>query len=164
VTLLRVGLGSLVMTVGIATAALAQEPACAPLYAAAAKALDQPGISRTITVGDPASPSMSLEARKTTDGWFQKRGGTAWQPMRISPDVTERRLLKDPGAFTSCVGGATEQVNGEAARVWSYVTKLGPAATPSKMWISVARGLPLKVQAAQTLQVSTYQATPFPKP
>jgi hypothetical protein len=84
--------------------------------------------------------------------------------MAVSPETAERQMLANPGAFSQCVAGVVEPVNGEAARVWSYVTLLAPTPTPSKIWISVARGLPLKVQAATTLQISTYQAAPYAIP
>lgn len=140
--------------------AFAQETACKPLYDAARKAHTQVGIERTAVMGDPAKPSMTMTARKTASGWFMRRDAGAWQAMPIDPEVQERGMLDTDTAFRKCAAGATESVGGEAARVWTYET----AATPSTIWISVARGLPLKVQAQGVLQTSVYQATPFPKP
>jgi hypothetical protein len=80
--------------------------------------------------------------------------------MPVDPEVAERGMLDKGLAFSKCAAGATETIAGEPARVWTYET----AATPSRIWISVARGLPLKVQAQGVLQTSAYQATPFPKP
>ena len=143
-----------------ATSAAAQEPACKPLYDAARKAHTQVGIERIAVIGDPAKPSMTMTARKTATGWFMRRDAGAWQAMPIDPEVQERGMLDTDTAFRKCAAGATESVGGEAARVWTYET----AATPSTIWISVARGLPLKVQSQGVLQTSAYQATPFPKP
>lgn len=159
-------LGSVVVMATLAAggAAAAQDSSCAPLYAAARKALDQPGVQRIITIGDPARPTMTVEARKTSDGWYQKTGAAPWRQMAVSPEAKDRELLENPSSFGKCAAGATEAVNGEAARVWTYVATRGPTPTTSTMWISVSRGLPLKIQTAKTLQVSTYQATPYPKP
>lgn len=147
---------------GICTAgpAWAQESACQPLFDAARRAQTQPGIERTAVLGDPARPSMTMTARKTASGWFMRRGTGAWQAMPIDPEMQERGMLDDGSAFSTCVAGATEEVAGEAARAWTYVA----SGMPSTIWISVARGLPLKVQAPGALQTSVYQATPFPKP
>ena len=142
------------------TSALAQEPACKPLYDAARKAHTQAGIERIAVIGDPAKPSMTMTARKTATGWFMRRDAGEWQAMPLDPEVQERGMLDTDTAFRKCAAGATERVGGEAARVWTYET----AATPSTIWISVARGLPLKVQSQGVLQTSVYQATPFPKP
>ena len=140
--------------------AFAQGTACKPLYDAARKAHTQAGIERIAVIGDPAKPSMTMTARKTATGWFMRRDAGAWQAMPIDPEVQERGMLDTGTAFSKCAAGATESVGGGAARVWTYET----AATPSTIWISVARGLPLKVQAHGVLQTSVYQATPFPKP
>ena len=145
--------------VAVASAS-AQETACQPLYAAARKAQTQAGIERTAVMGDPAKPSMTMTARKTATGWVMRRDAGGWQAMPFDPEVQERGMLDTGTAFSKCAAGATESVGGEAARVWTYET----AATPSTIWISVARGLPLKVQAQGVLQTSVYQATPFPKP
>ncbi len=145
--------------VAVAPAA-AQDAACKPLYDAARKAHTQAGIERIAVVGDPAKPSMTMTARKTAAGWFMRRDAGAWQAMPIDPEVQERGMLDTDTAFRKCAAGTTESVSGEAARVWTYET----AATPSTIWISVARGLPLKVQSQGVLQTSVYQATPFPKP
>ena len=138
----------------------AQEAACQPLYDAARKAQTQAGVERTAVMGDPANPSMTMTARKTATGWFMRRDTGAWQAMPMDPEVQERAMLDKDMAFRKCAAGATDTVAGEAARMWTYET----AATPSTIWISVARGLPLKVQAQGVLQTSVYQATPFPKP
>ena len=143
-----------------ATSAVAQEPACKPLYDAARKAHTQAGIERIAVIGDPAKPTMTMTARKTATGWFMRRDAGAWQAMPIDPEVQERGMLDTDTAFRKCAAGTTDSVAGEAARVWTYET----AATPSTIWISVARGLPLKVQSQGVLQTSAYQATPFPKP
>jgi hypothetical protein len=148
------------LSVGAAVSASAQEPACQPLYDAARKAQTQAGIERTAVMGDPAKPSMTMSARKTATGWFVRRDAGAWQAMPIDPEVQERDMLDKGMAFRKCAAGATENVGTEPARVWTYET----AATPSTIWISIARGLPLKVQAQGVLQTSTYQATPFPTP
>lgn len=140
--------------------AFAQETACKPLYDAARKAHTLAGIERIAVIGDPATPTMTMTARKTATGWFMRRDAGAWQAMPIDPEVQERGMLDTDTAFRKCVAGTTESVGGEAARVWTYET----AATPSTIWISVARGLPLKVQSQGVLQTSVYQATPFPKP
>ncbi len=140
--------------------ASAQETACQPLYDAARKAQTQAGAERTAVMGDPANPSMTMTARKTASGWFMRRDGGAWQAMPMDPEVQERGMLDKGMAFHKCTAGATENVGTEPARVWTYET----AATPSTIWISVARGLPLKVQAQGVLQTSVYQAAPFPKP
>lgn len=140
--------------------ASAQEAACKPLYDAARKAHTVAGIERIAVIGDPARPTMTMTARKTATGWFMRRDAGAWQAMPIDPEVQERGMLDTDTAFRKCAAGTTESVSGEAARVWTYET----AATPSTIWISVARGLPLKVQSQGVLQTSVYQATPFPKP
>lgn len=140
--------------------AVAQEAACQPLYSAARKAHTQAGIERTAVMGDPATPSMTMTARKTASGWFMRRDAGAWQAMPVDPEVQERGMLDKGMAFAKCVAGATENVGSEPARIWTYET----AATPSTIWISVARGLPLKVQAPGVMQTSVYQTTPFPKP
>jgi len=140
--------------------ASAQETACRPLYDAARKAHTQAGIERIAVIGDPAKPSMTMTARKTATGWFMRRDAGEWQAMPIDPEVQERGMLDTDTAFRKCAAGATENVGNEPARVWTYET----AATPSTIWISVARGLPLKVQAQGVLQTSVYQAAPFPKP
>lgn len=140
--------------------AVAQEAACQPLYDAARKAHTQAGIERTAVMGDPATPSMTMTARKTASGWFMRRNAGAWQAMPMDPEVQERGMLDKGMAFAKCVAGATENVGSEPARIWTYET----AATPSTIWISVARGLPLKVQAPGVMQTSVYQTTPFPKP
>lgn len=141
-------------------AASAQEAACQPLYDAARKAQVQAGIERTAVMGDPAKPSMTMTARKTATGWFVRRDGGAWQAMPVDPEMQERGMLDKGTAFRSCAAGATDSVAGEPARMWTYET----AATPSTIWISVARGLPLKVQAQGVVQTSVYQAKPFPTP
>ncbi len=138
----------------------AQEAACRPLFDAARKAQTQPGIERTAVLGDPTKPSMTMIARKTASGWFMRRDAGAWQAMPIDPEGQERGMLDDGSAFSKCVAGATEVVGGESARTWTYVT----SGMPSTIWISVARGLPLKVQAKGTLQTSVYQTTPYPRP
>jgi hypothetical protein len=154
-------LGSVVVMATLAAgSAFAQDSSCAPLYAAARKALDQPGVQRTVTIGDPAKPTMTMDVRKTSDGWYQKIGAAPWRPMPISPETADRQFLENPSSFGKCVAGSTEAINGEAARVWNYVASMGPTPTSSKMWISVSRGLPLKVQTGRSLQLSTYQATP----
>jgi hypothetical protein len=142
----------------------AQDSSCTPLYDAVRKAHTQPGVERTSTIGDPAKPDMVMVARKTAAGWYQRMGTAPWQPMTIDPDAAEKRMLEGNGAFSKCAAGATEAVNGSPARVWTYMVAIGPAPTPSRMWISVDGGLPVKVQAEKVLQVSTYQSTPFPKP
>jgi hypothetical protein len=139
-------------------------PQCQPLYDAVRKALAQPGIERTVVLGDPARPDMRLQVRKTTAGWYQRRDDGAWQPMAADPEAGERRMLENTGAFTQCVPAGTEAVDGEPAQMWRYVAKIGPGAAPSQIWISVGSGLPLKVQAQRTVQRSTYRSTPFPKP
>jgi hypothetical protein len=121
--------------------ASAQEAACQPLYDAARKAQTQAGIERTAVMGDPAKPTMTMTARKTATGWFVRRDAGAWQAMPVDPEVAERGMLDKGLAFSKCAAGATETIAGEPARVWTYET----AATPSRIWISVARGLPLKV-------------------
>ena len=142
----------------------AQDAACKPLYDAVRKAHEQPGVERTSTVGDPAKPDMTMVARKTASGWYQRMGTAPWRTMAGDPDAAEKKMLENPSAFTKCTAGATEPVNGEPARVWSYAVAVGSAPTAARMWISVARGLPLKVQGDKVLQVSSYQATPFPTP
>ena len=154
--------GGLLLCVPMPTAA--QDAGCTPLYDAIRKAHEQPGVERTSTLGDPAKPDMVMVARKTATGWYQRMGTAPWRAMTIDPDAAEKKMLENAGTFTKCVAGATEAVDGEPARVWSYMVAVGPTPTASRMWISVARGLPLKVQAEKVLQVSTYQATPFPKP
>jgi hypothetical protein len=121
-------------------------------------------VERTSTLGDPAKPDMTMVARKTVAGWYQRMGTAPWRVMTIDPDAAEKKMLEDASTFTKCAAGATEAVSGEPARVWSYFVAVGPAPTASRMWISVARGLPLKVQGDKVLQISTYQATPHPKP
>ena len=148
------------LSVGAVAFASAQEAACQPLYDAARKAQTQAGVERTAVMGDPAQPSMTMTARKTSGGWFVRRDAGPWQAMPIDPEVQERNMLDKGMAFSKCAAGTTESVGGESARVWTYET----AATPSTIWISVARGLPIKVQAQGVLQTSVYQATPFPKP
>ena len=148
------------LSVAAVPAAAAQEAACQPLYDAARKAQTQAGIERTAVMGDSAKPTMTMTARKTATGWFVRRDAGAWQAMPADPEVAERGMLDNGTAFRKCAAGVTESVAGEAARKWTYET----AATPSAIWISVARGLPLKVQAQGVLQTSVYQATPFPKP
>ena len=161
VSRLLIGCG-LLLCVPMTTAA--QDAACKPLYDAVRKAHEQPGVERTSTLGDPAKPDMTMVARKTAAGWYQRMGTTPWRAMAIDPDAAEKKMLESPSAFTKCAAGATEAVGGEPARVWSYMVSVGPAPVASRMWISVARGLPLKVQGEKTLQISTYQATPFPRP
>lgn len=139
---------------------IAQEAACKPLYDAARKAHTQAGVERTAVMGDPARPNMTMTARKTASGWFMRRDGGAWQAMPTDPEVQERAILDAGMAFVKCAAGATGDVDGEPARIWTYET----SATPSSIWISVARGLPLKVQAPGVMQTSAYQNTPFPKP
>lgn len=139
----------------------AQDAACKPLYDAVRKAHDQPGVERTSTITEPP---MTMVARKTAAGWYQRMGTAPWRAMTIDPDAAETKMLENASTFTKCAAGATEAVNGEPAQVWSYVVAVGPAPVSSRMWISVARGLPLKVQGDKTLQLSTYQATPYPKP
>ena len=148
------------LSVVVVASASAQEAACQPLYDAARKAQTQAGVERTAVMGDPTKPSMTLTARKTASGWFMRRDAGAWQAMPVDPEVQERGMLDKGMAFRKCAAGATDSVAGEAVRMWTYET----AATPSTIWISVARGLPLKVQAQGVLQTSVYQATPFPKP
>ncbi len=143
-----------------ATSAAAQEAACQPLYDAARKAQTQAGVERTAVMGDPATPTMTMTARKTAGGWFVRRDNGPWQAMPTDPEIQERNMLDQGMAFSKCAAGATERVGGESARVWTYET----ASTPSTIWISVARGLPIRVQAQGVLQTSVYQATPFPKP
>jgi hypothetical protein len=121
--------------------ALAQDPGCRPLYDAARKAQTMAGVERTAVRGDPAKPSMTVTARKTANGWFIRRDAGAWQAMPLNPEVQERAMLDNGTAFSKCAAGATENVAGEPARVWSYES----ASTPSTIWISVSRGLPLKV-------------------
>ncbi len=121
-------------------------------------------MSRTVIMGDPSAPTMTMEARKTTAGWFQKVGPAPWKPMPVGPDNAERQMLQSPGGFAKCVAGANESLNGEVARTWTYVTLIGGSPTPSTIWISVSRGLPLKVQGESVTQTSSYQATPYAKP
>ncbi len=148
------------LSVGAVAFASAQEAACQPLYDAARKAQTQAGVERTAVMGDPATPSMTMTARKTASGWFMRRDADAWQAMPMDPELQERSMLDQGRAFHNCAAGATENVGTEPAQMWTYET----AATPSTIWISVARGLPIKVQAQGVLQTSVYQATPFPKP
>ena len=161
VSRLLIGCGLLL---GVPMTTAAQDAGCQPLYDAVRKAHEQPGVERTSMVGDPAKPDMIMVARKTAAGWYQRMGAAPWRAMTIDPDAAEKKLLEDPSAFTKCAAGATEAVNGEPAQVWSYLVAVGPAPVASRLWISVSRGLPLKVQSDKVLQVSVYQATPFPKP
>ena len=158
--LMAVAALSTALSVGPVATASAQEAACQPLYDAARKAQTQAGVERTAVMGDPAKPSMTMTARKTASGWFMRRDAGAWQAMPMDPEAQERAMLDQGMAFHKCAAGATENVGTEPARVWTYET----AATPSTIWISVARGLPIKVQAQGVLQTSVYQATPFTKP
>lgn len=139
----------------------AQDASCKPLLDAARKALTQPGIERTSTF---ASPAMTVVARKTAAGWFHRIGDRPWAPIAVDPEVTERKMLDAGIGFTSCVAGAVEPVNGEPARIYTYQSYAAGPPVAARMWVSVARGLPLKVQGDGLEQVSVYQNTPFPKP
>ena len=140
--------------------ALAQDPGCKALYDAARKAQSVAGVERTAVRGDPARPTMTMTARKTAGGWFIRRDAGAWQAMPFNPEVQERAMLDNGTAFSNCTAGAIENIAGEPARVWTYES----ASTPSTIWVSVSRGLPIKVHSQGVVQTSVYQATPFPRP
>lgn len=148
----------------LARPASSQDATCKALYDAARKASAQPGIERTVTMGDPAKPTMTMTARKTATGWYQRMNNTPWRAVATDLDAVERKALDAGAAFSSCQAGATEAVNGEAARVWTYTALVGSTPSTSRMWIGTVSGLPLKVQGGTTVQVSTYSATPLPKP
>lgn len=162
-TVSRLLIGSAILLAAPASSQ-AQDPSCAPLYAAVRKAHTQPGVERTSSIGDPAKPDMVMVARKTAAGWYQRMGTAPWRVMSTDPDAAEKRMLEGQGAFSKCAAGTTDTVNGSPARVWTYIVAVGPAPTPSRMWITVDSGLPVKVQGDKVLQTSTYQSTPFPKP
>ena len=82
--------------------AWAQDAACKPLYDAVRKAHEQPGVERTSTLGDPAKPDMTMVARKTAAGWYQRMGTAPWRTMAVDPDGAEKKMLENPSAFTKC--------------------------------------------------------------
>jgi hypothetical protein len=155
----RLSLACLLLVCLPPRASLAQEPACKPVYEATMKAYQQPGVERTVTTG-----GTTLMARKTAEGWFSKIDDMPWRKMPIAPEVAERKLLDSPSLYTKCVPGTIAQIAGEAARKWTYVTTAGPTTWPTTAWISVATGLPIRIEGDSTVQVSVYRQTPFPKP
>ncbi|MCC7126498.1 MAG: hypothetical protein IT178_16735 [Acidobacteria bacterium] len=133
----------------------APEPACAPLYAAARKALDQPRLERTSALqGRPADEATTV--RKGANGWESRQGNQPWRPLPANFESTERALLQSASLYTACAAGEVEPVGEEPARVYTYETTIGPIPTPGRMWISVARGLPLKVEGGGATQTSRY--------
>lgn len=148
---------------GAATAA-AQEAACKPLYDATIKALDQPGVERKVSVANDDGSKMTMDTRKTEAGWYATSNGGTWFPLASSPELMERKLVHDPKAYMECKLVGSEDLGGESAQVWTYVSRLGGDPVAAKIWISAARQLPLRVESGKVVQTSTYSDKPYPKP
>lgn len=158
------GLASALLLSGVAAGVEAQEVACKALYDATLNALAQPGMHRLVRQTTPDGSVATSESRKTAEGWYTTSNGGEWFAQTRNTDEIERALAQDPRAFTQCKPRGSEEVAGVTLQAWSYVSMLSGQPLEAKMWIDVARRLPVRVAAADVEQYYTYSDQPYPKP
>ena len=107
----------------------------------------------TTTFGDTTSETIIIESTIWTkaagDTWTKTEGGA-------QAVAALNQLSQDPESQGITISNATlvgpDTVDGEPALVYTYDTAIGEGdsriTASSKIWVSVARGLPLKIESA----------------
>jgi hypothetical protein len=122
--------------------ASAQDPSCKPVVDAAVLQARTPSHVYATMTG--SSGNMTSETITTNDAEYIKiiPPGGSWRKSSYSPKDQAEQAAQASRGYTSCQHVGDETVNGEAAAIYTEISK--ESGVSGKVWISKKRGLPLK--------------------
>jgi hypothetical protein len=123
--------------------ARAQDPGCKALYDAAVLQARTPShIYSTMT----GSTNLSMETISTSDAQYMRVSTTGgqWKKSSYSPQDEAKQAAERSRSYSSCQHVGDESINDEAAAIYTEVNK--DSQISGKVWLSKARGLPLKAE------------------
>ena len=118
---------------------------CATIFAAVITQAKAP-YAASATISHPGQPDKKVEQVNIGDKMYVEVTG-AWQSMPYSAqEVIDRATEKRKTSKQTCAKVGAETVSGEAATIYTDHEETPKGTVDSRLWLSDARGLPLKVE------------------